>query len=258
MRLLLLCMGLASTALAADKRLAVLELNAQRLVPSDRSTYQAQYFTDLFRQKAVQLLPKLGVITRENLVTLLQASGRDISQCEGTCAVDTARLIGADYVVAGDFARVGPAVKLTLTLYDAKTGNVLSGTTAAGRNPEGLDESAQLVADDLFAPLLAQFGGPPPARPAAQQTGSPRAHKVAIGLLIASGVFAAGSGTFAFLGAQTNSTIQNTPQPTAAEVDSLERRGHKFNALAITGLIAAGATLVVGLPLFFATSGSAP
>jgi hypothetical protein len=55
------------------------------------------------------------MITRENLITLLQASGRDIAQCEGTCAVDTARLIGADYVGAGDFSRVGPSVKLTLT-----------------------------------------------------------------------------------------------------------------------------------------------
>ena len=126
----------------------------------------------------MQLLPKLGVITRENLITLLQASGRDIAQCEGSCAVETARLIGADYVVAGDFSRVGPSVKLTLTLYDSKTGNVLAGTTAAGKNPEGLDESAQLVADDLFTPLLAEFGGPPPSRPAAPVGGSPRAHKV--------------------------------------------------------------------------------
>ncbi|HUJ24675.1 MAG TPA: hypothetical protein VLW85_01565 [Myxococcales bacterium] len=255
MRLLLLCVCLASAASAADKRLAVLELNAQRLPPADRGSYQPQYFTDLFRQKAVQLLPKLGVITRENLVTLLQSSGRDISQCEGTCAVDTARLIGADYVVAGDFSRVGPAVKLTLTLYDAKTGNVLSGTTAAGRNPEGLDESAQLVADDLFAPLLAEFGGPPPARPLAQQQGSPRAHKLAIGLLIAGGVFAAGSGTFAALAAHNNSTIQNTQQATGAEVDALSDRGRKYNGITIGCLIATGAMLVVGVPLFFATSG---
>src|SRR5579859_5297577 len=103
---LLACLMAAGPQAEETRRLAVLELNSQRLAPSDRSSYQAPYFTDLFRQKAVQLLPKLAVITRENLLTLLQASGKDLSQCEGTCAVDTARLIGADYVVAGDFARV--------------------------------------------------------------------------------------------------------------------------------------------------------
>ena len=257
MRLLLLFLCAATSVQAADKRLAVLELNAQRLSPADRSSFQAPYFTDLFRQKAVQLLPKLGVITRENLVTLLQSSGRDISQCEGTCAVDTARLIGADFVVAGDFSRVGPAVKLTLTLYDAKTGNVLAGTTAAGKNPEGLDESAQLVADDLFAPLLGQYGGPQQAR-VQPQTGSPRAHKLAIGMLVAGGVFAAGAGTFAALGAQTNSSIQNDRQTTYKDVASLESRGRTFNSLTYVSLLGAGAMLVVGLPLFFATAGNGP
>src|SRR5258708_5844948 len=215
MRLLLLCCCVAFAANAADKRLAVLELNAQRLPDADRASFQAPYFTDLFRQKAVQLLPKLGVITRENLITLLQASGRDIAQCEGTCAVDTARLIGADYVVAGDFSRVGPSVKLTLTLYDSKTGNVLAGTTAAGRNPEGLDESAQLVADDLFTPLLAEFGGPPPSRPAAPVGGSPRAHKVSIALLIGGGVAAASSGGCALPPHATPAALPRQPQPTA-------------------------------------------
>lgn len=257
MRSLLLCLCVASAVQAGDKRLAVLELNAQRLSPADKASFQAPYFTDLFRQKAVQLLPKLGVITRENLVTLLQSSGRDISQCEGTCAVDTARLIGADYVVAGDFSRVGPAVKLTLTLYDAKTGNVLAGTTAAGRNPEGLDESAQLVADDLFAPLIGAYGGPQGGRPLAQQ-GSPRAHKLAVAMLIAGGVFAASAGTFSVLGAQTNSSIQNDRQGTFQSVADLEQRGKTYNSITYISLIGAGALLVVGLPLFFATDRGGP
>ncbi len=258
MRLLLLCCCVAFAANAADKRLAVLELNAQRLPDADRASFQAPCFTDLFRQKAVQLLPKLGVITRENLITLLQASGRDIAQCEGTCAVDTARLIGADYVVAGDFSRVGPSVKLTLTLYDARSGNVLSGTTASGKNPEGLDESAQLVADDLFAPLLSQYGGPTPARPAPPIGGSPRAHKVAIALLIGGGVAAAGSGGFMLAARSTYSSVQSQQQPTVSAVEALDNKGKMYGNVSAALAVAAVALLVVGVPLFFATSSPSP
>ena len=251
--LLLACLMAAGSQAGEPRRLAVLELNSQRLAPSDRTSYQAPYFTDLFRQKAVQLLPKLAVITRENLLTLLQASGKDLSQCEGTCAVDTARLIGADYVVAGDFARVGPAVKLTLTLYDAHSGNVLAGTTAAGRNPEGLDESAQLVADDLFTPLLAQYGGPQQPKAPPPRGGSPRAHVASIILLGAGAAMGVASGGFALAGKHVNDEIQGTPQATRADLDALASHGQSYNKAAIGFSIAAVVAIAIAIPLFFAT-----
>jgi hypothetical protein len=149
-------------------------------------------------------------------------------------------------------------VKLTLTLYDAKSGNVLSGTTAAGKNPEGLDESAQLVADDLFTPLLAEFGGPSPTRPPAPIGGSPRAHKVAIALLIGGGVAAASSGGFALAAHSTYGTIQSQQQATVADVEALDSKGKTFGNVALVLGIAAAALLVVGVPLFFATSSPSP
>src|SRR5438309_1007986 len=79
---------------------------------------------------------------------------------------------------------------------------------------EGLDESAQLVADDLFTPLLAQFGGPPPARPVEAAQASPL-RKLGLWFTVGGGALLAGSGLFAYLGANTNSQIRAgtaTPQ----------------------------------------------
>src|SRR6185312_5894863 len=79
----------APAAAAGQQRtgkLAVLEL---RNFTSELTRENAQYFTDLVRSGVLKARPKLEVITRENLLVLLQASGKDLSNCEGECEVDT-------------------------------------------------------------------------------------------------------------------------------------------------------------------------
>ena len=113
----------------------------------------ASYFGDVVRGSCLGTAPRLEVMTRENLLVLLQASGKDLSNCEGECEVDTGRRIGADLVVSGDIHELGSLLKLALRLHETKSGRLLMATQASGKSIEDLDYSAQQAAKALFLPL---------------------------------------------------------------------------------------------------------
>src|SRR5438105_2519379 len=85
--------------------LAVLEFR-NKLAGADRKDIDAGYFSDVVRQAAVHTLPDIRVITRENLLVLLQSSGKSLEDCEGECEVDTGRRIGADLVISGELVKI--------------------------------------------------------------------------------------------------------------------------------------------------------
>jgi hypothetical protein len=133
-------------ALSSGK-LAVLEL---RNFTKELSHENAQYFTDMVRTTALKMQPRLEVMTRENLLVLLNATGKAIEECEGECEVDTGRRIGADEIVSGEIQRLGSFYKLSLRLHDTHTGRLLSSTQASGKSVDELDQSAQKAAEDLL------------------------------------------------------------------------------------------------------------
>jgi hypothetical protein len=139
--------GLSGAARLKGK-LAVLDL---RNFTKDLTKENAQYFTDVVRTAALKAQPQLEVITRENLLVLLQSSGRDLANCEGECEVDTGRRIGADEIVSGEIQKLGTLYKLSLRLHDTREGRLLSSTQASGKTVEDLDQSAQQAAADLLA-----------------------------------------------------------------------------------------------------------
>jgi TolB-like protein len=141
----------AAQPAAAQKlsgKLAVLEL---RNFTKDLTRENAQYFTDLVRTAALKAQPQLQVMTRENLLVLLQASGKDLANCEGECEVDTGRRIGADQIVSGEIQKVGTKYKLTLRLHDTHEGRLLASTQASGKTIDELDTDAQRAAQELLA-----------------------------------------------------------------------------------------------------------
>src|SRR5260370_3337751 len=99
----------------ARGKVAVLDLKSSA---SGLSSEQVRYFGDLVRGATLRAAPQLAVMTRENLLVLLQASGKDLADCEGECEVDTGRRVGADQVVSGDVLRLGTRYKLTLRLHE--------------------------------------------------------------------------------------------------------------------------------------------
>ncbi len=134
----------------AGGKLAVLDFKnfAKDLKPED-----VRYFTDIVRGQSLKTAPQLEVMTRENLLVLLQASGKDATQCEGECEVDTGRRIGADAIITGEILKVGSHYKLSLKLHDTREGRLLSTALASGRSIDELDESAQAAATELLGPV---------------------------------------------------------------------------------------------------------
>ena len=119
--------------LVAAQTLAVLELRTKLDGPAKKQVDPA-YFTDVVRTKALETSPGLTVMTRENVLVLIKASGKTLEQCEGECEVETGRLLGADLIATGDLLQIGTQLKMTLKLHDTHSGRLLSGATASGGN----------------------------------------------------------------------------------------------------------------------------
>ncbi len=129
-------------------KLAVLEL---RNFARDLTHENAQYFTDVIRQNALRLQGQLQVMTRENLLVLLESTGRKLDECEGECEVETGRRIGADQIISGEIQRLGTLYKISLRLHDTHDGRLLSSSIASGKSIEELDQSAQKAAEELLS-----------------------------------------------------------------------------------------------------------
>ena len=133
--------------LADGAQLAVLEFKHS----AEFSAADARYLCDVVRAAVLSNVPRLSVMTRENLLVLLQAAGKDVAECEGECEVDTGRRIGADAVVSGDVLKFGARFKVSLRLHETKSGRLISAAVASGATLEELDAQLQQRAGELLA-----------------------------------------------------------------------------------------------------------
>ena len=106
------------------KRVAILEF---RGVGIDQEVLFK--LSDQARIAAIEALPKeeYTIMTRENMLMVLEDMGKDASCMEGSCEVDIARNIGADFVVTGSVMKVDEQFLLTLKLHETREGKLLSG-----------------------------------------------------------------------------------------------------------------------------------
>ncbi len=131
---------------------AVLDFS-NKLKGSDRDQLDGAYFANQVRAEVKRRFPALGVMTRENILVLLQSGGKTLADCEGECEVDTGRRLGADYVISGDMLKVGTKYKLDLRLHDTHDGQLLSGATGSGATADDLDANIAAAIDELVRPL---------------------------------------------------------------------------------------------------------
>src|SRR5436853_2915819 len=137
---------------AATRIVSVLELrNKQQL--RDGRGIDAGYVADRLRAEVLSAGIDAKVISRENMLVLLQAQGKQIADCEGECEVETGRKIGADLVVSGEILRVGESLKASLRLHETQSGTLLAAATAAGSTAEELDSRLASAVRQLVAPL---------------------------------------------------------------------------------------------------------
>ena len=152
-------------AASGDARvLAVLEFKSKL----ENEKVDTAYLTDQVRGAALDAGANLRVITRENLLTLLKASGKDLAECEGECEVDTGRRVGADLVISGELLKFGTSYKLNMRLHDTREGTLLGAATAAGQTFDELDKNLAPSVQKLLAPITSA------PRPQVQQQAAPR------------------------------------------------------------------------------------
>jgi TolB-like protein len=114
--------GQTLAAQPANRRLAVLEFQGKKIEEDVLRT-----FGDGVRGGAVEGLAacRVQVMTRENMMVLLREMGK--SDCsEGDCEVETARNIGADFVVSGFVVHMEDTYVVTLKLHETKDGSLLA------------------------------------------------------------------------------------------------------------------------------------
>ena len=188
----------------AGKHLAVLELRGAKI---EGDVLDA--FADAVRSGAVEGLAGSGVqvMTRENMLVLLKEMGK--KECtEGDCEVETARNIGADFVVSGSVVRTAATLVVALKLHETKGGSLLTtdqieATSQSDLQHQLREHGRSLVANNLGPHPAAlqvpsaylqdpepETAGPPPPRPTPQPARGCAANQVSI----PGGTFAMGDG----------------------------------------------------------------
>lgn len=135
-------------------------------------------FSDAVRGGVVEGLAGSGikVMTRENMMVLLRSMGR--SDCaEGDCEIETARNIGADFVISGSVVHIEDSYVVTLKLHESREGSLLGTDRVTAKTQlDALDQlhahGQDLVARKIVSPSHAAVSpmvpapeAPPPVAP---------------------------------------------------------------------------------------------
>jgi formylglycine-generating enzyme required for sulfatase activity len=131
------------------ERVAVLEIVNKANLPRA----EVSYLTNLIRQAASRLPHRrYEVITRENVRALLPP-GKKLEDCIGSCAVKTARELGAHWLLTGEALRFGRGLRVSLNLHHASSGVLRGSDVVKGEAVEHLEGPLQGSAVGLFAVL---------------------------------------------------------------------------------------------------------
>jgi hypothetical protein len=155
---------------AGAQVIAVLEFRDK--LPKEGDKLDVSYVSDVVRSAAKEALPGLRVMTRENMLVLLEATGRKLEQCEGECEVDTGRRVGADLIISGEVLRFGTRFKVNMKLHDTHDGELLAGSIASGGSVDELDTELGKAVVKLMAPLR-EGTAQPPSEPLAGSSAAP-------------------------------------------------------------------------------------
>ena len=166
--------GLPATASPAARRVAVLEFQGRAVDDEARMTLSDSVRSGVLDASRGR---DLLVMTRENMAAMLKEMGKpDCS--EGDCEVETARNIGADYVLSGEIARIEGTYVVVLKLHACDDGRLLSTATARGKTQLDLidplrERGMDLVKANVGVPPISPPPAPAAAVPAVSPNGDP-------------------------------------------------------------------------------------
>ena len=94
-----------------------------------------------------------SVMTRENMMQFLDDMGKDISCVEGSCEVELARNIGADFVISGAISEVDQVYIIHMKLHNSQTGQLLGLEKLQSKEPLELIENIQIVTEEMVGAI---------------------------------------------------------------------------------------------------------
>lgn len=153
----MLCLNVALTTPAwagTERRLAVLEFTSSVDTVSD---IELAYLADKIRGAALRTLnpTEWTIMTRENMLVMIESNAEDLASCLGECEVETGQLIGAHRVVSGTLVTVGARLVLTLKVFDTNSGRMVGFDEVSGTDFEGLSTGLPVACTRLFGGLPA-------------------------------------------------------------------------------------------------------
>jgi TolB-like protein len=124
-----------------------------RLQGADKNSLDSNYVCNAVRAAVKRTRPASRLMTQENIQVLLGSAHKTLEDCQGECEVDTGRLLGADIIITGDLLRVGSKLKLDMRMHETKTGQLVAGSDASGKNVDELDSDLPRAVNELMAGL---------------------------------------------------------------------------------------------------------
>ena len=141
---MLMLLGLLGAAMAEN--LAVLDFESK--LEGELSAI----LSDQARAGALDTLDSLqwSIITRENMMQILDDMGKDLDCVSGSCEVEVARNIGADVVISGMLSQVDDVYLLSLKLHDSGSGKLLAMETVQAKEKVDLVEKTFTASGELL------------------------------------------------------------------------------------------------------------
>ena len=155
--------GRPAVSQVVGKRLAILEFKGTKI-----ESEVLENFSDEVRGGAVEGLAGRGVLvmTRESMMVLLKEMGK--KECnEGDCEVETAKNIGADFVVSGSVARIDGVYVVTLKLFETAKANLLATNRIEAKRQLEVSRQLRQHGKDLAATNIGARPAPSLASPPA-------------------------------------------------------------------------------------------
>ena len=149
------------SASADQKRLAVLEFHGKDVEPEVLAT-----MSDNARAGALTTKGRAyDVMTRESMAVMIQEMGGAAKCEEGECEVETARNIGAHFVITGQVVLVEETYIVTLKLHETAKGTLLATQQVQGKGQLDVLNHLQSAARTMMQEGLGLVEGGPAIAP---------------------------------------------------------------------------------------------
>lgn len=132
-------------------RIAILPLeNQSKFVDAS----EIEFISEIIRGVAGDILSasKFAIMTQENIFEMIPED-RPLVDCIGECAVETGRMIGADYIVVGSIRDYSGQLRIACSLYRVDDANLLISEFVGGNNLIEMENTLVNMCENLFIPL---------------------------------------------------------------------------------------------------------